>query len=1453
MNWDTFNSHNHSFADAFEMFCTQLFERYLRREYATKLARYAALSGSGGDGGVEAYGELTNEDIIGLQAKWFRSAITKTQIAQIKSSVITAKNVRPALREYIICVPKKINSVKLSKGAKPTSDDEEKRLINLAAELKKLYPKLKLTWWFDDQLLNQLQFDESSGINRYWFERSVLFQEGLIERFQLQKTNSWLKSRYAPDLNGQGKIAEVYNWSSSNQHFKVKLIEDLEKIDHAIESYFRLSTSFLATDEIPADLQKELEEINQNLKQYQAAAIQFQTAVKCNNFQYSYRDIPERSVWETHLRLDQFAPTNIQKAIIGGLSKKLERMHQMYLNQYLAALNDDFHKSIFLIYGAPGTGKTQGLAHSVYSHLTAGKPALIIPAFGAPNANWTTILSSALELPGWTKDQVFSALEAMAVSRDHQKPLKNKKEEIAPTNVLIAVDGLEEDWTNKQAWYDRISECREIVLKYPRLRFFFSAREYFHDHDQVSEKGPFEIVHLPKQGDISISEAAAIYFRLEHFNIQLDDPEVLNRINSLYTLKLFCERYQGKHILKSQQVSTVQRDLLNDKVNHLNVEFFRLLNRPHSKSQQPVTHALSILSRVFYQQPQLEHGEAVSLLQPELKGYAYDELGLLLDFLADYGVLIRSIRETDELISRDIFYYNIAYQSIIEHVLSEETVHLIVNNKLDHIPAVFFSDMVRPLDDSFNIEHPFLSPNEAIIQSIFNRIFADTGKLVGVDGFLSRGLSASGMLKYQLSVLVQAPKSKALNYKDFIDGLFRAEKIERYTVFHELILPSTSLPEPAFGIDYFHQVMMAQPSVFARDTFLWEGKNGRKRNFENDLVTIELALTTFTDPINLDIFRLSVTDRHDQMPLIFAWCLSTLDQSFRDNIRKALVHWAHLNCAEYILLLNKVFFCNDPQIQEDFAAITVGLANTLTQNIHIKQLAEWSLENIFTDTTRFYSVIIRTGFRAIVEKAHSKKLIDAEKVLKCRAGKAAQFNILQLDEVALQNGKEQIYPIVSDLAWYVIKDVYHGFFENNYSEEDHLHDVGLSPDLIFLKHYALIYHLDRLGLHQWTMAAAIAYIKDCLGLTRASGNGHTTASHGSKSEVFTYEEKYTWLAVTYLQGYVADQLPYKTGYIVPQFLPSYDLITVVPDTLEQNPHAPDARQVAYMKLPKWIIPENLTSTINRDGGIQSNAHSYIRSEPVIDFGKWLTLDTTISNPGTQVTKWIAILQNTMLNDKTNTVYTRLVAPALLIKKTDFEDLKQIVLLKPESIHEVMHIEGIHASTDTDTYSNPADIVWMNWIDETDETTYFNYAGKEYELDKTVLEVINSGQDGEQYHYLPSKKVRKILKIKQLQHRYLVSGKNKITGIIFNAKVLREPDRQIITWVDRLAIDQYLESKGMLLFWFAEVFRRTTLEFEQEEDDSHLMRTRKYLVWEENGIFQSLKFWDARFSNSRRDE
>ncbi len=462
--------------------------------------------------------------------------------------------------------------------------------------------------------------------------------------------------------------------------------------------------------------------------------------------------------------------------------------------------------------------------------------------------------------------------------------------------------------------------------------------------------------------------------------------------------------------------------------------------------------------------------------------------------------------------------------------LVEKTILRIKGGKQNYIPKIFEHGMISPLDDKpHDVFNPFLKPyNKRIVQGIIDRVFLETGRLIGDENFLVDDFKNKEVLEMRMEALSHTPEKIVSRYKKEIDNMFLSGYKSQFIVLKNLIFPSSYSTDNYFGAEYLHKILSNQPSVFDRDK-LWSGLDTHeKRNLtEEDTWRYEYESTfSVFDEIGLGHLRLSEWRKHNETPLIYAWGLSTIDQKLRNKLRIALTEWAIQNPSEFLLLLDKIFFCNDPQIQEDLSSVMLGVASCLKKKKNTKVLADWALSNIFSNLEIHRNIIVRQGFRAIVERAFQYGVISKEEVELSRPKPMININIIPLDINYLKSRKEEFYPIVHDLAWYVIKNAYDDFLEYPSSTSGRTKSNDCKEAQRLIKKYRVVYNIKGLYAHSWAMSAAIGYIRS-LGLTRIEGNGFTDATHGSKSEIFTYEEKYTWLAVHYLQGYLSDYIPMK--------------------------------------------------------------------------------------------------------------------------------------------------------------------------------------------------------------------------------------------------------------------------------------------------------------------------------------
>jgi len=261
----------------------------------------------------------------------------------------------------------------------------------------------------------------------------------------------------------------------------------------------------------------------------------------------------------------------------------------------------------------------------------------------------------------------------------------------------------------------------------------------------------------------------------------------------------------------------------------------------------------------------------------------------------------------------------------------------------------------------------------------------------------------------------------------------------------------------------------------------------------------------------------------------------------------------------------------------------------------------------------------------------------------------------------------------------------------------------------------------------------------------------------------------------------------------------------------------------------------------------------VEAEPVIDFKLWLEFQEADFRNDPPEKNLLAIYNYTSVHDSQAYINSRIDARGVIIEKGQAPALLDIVKNHPRRSHFVEGIDRMVGSPDTDTYSNPSDVVWMNWIGETQdgEAYYLPPDGEEKFMNYTVTSVTRSSVNGESEIYIPSKYVRELLGIVEMSDQVFVDRENQVKAINHNIS-LPNYDRQEITVVPKDEFLQKLDSEGKEMVWFVEVFRVKNALNEAIKSEQHPMKTRKYFVWYENGEFKWEKFWDARFSNTREE-
>jgi hypothetical protein len=1452
MNWSVFNTYGLGHRDAFETLNNQLFERFINRTYIGGIKRFKVVNGTGGDGGVEAFAELQNGNIIGLQSKWFLNALDKNELDQIYNSIGTAKKIRSALKEYIICIPHDVSSVRIGKGNKPTQNAEDNRINALVDKVGADFPGLLLTWWFDHELLSELEKDGNEGIHKFWFEREVISGDHLKRLFNLKKQQAWLKDRYVPDLNSLGKINSEYQKLIFSSSFRQELIDQIKECVNKLERGLELIELFLTTDEIPDTIKGSLSAIVANLKLFIEEFDILKSAATSGSRHFRLNKIEEVDIWTGRLDIDGLSPTHVQKPIIKKLVKILEEIHQIYLPDYLLKLARELNLSSTLFSGRAGTGKTHGLAFCTEMHLNNGMPAIIIQAKGSPSNSWTSILSGSLDLHGWNTDELLSAFESMAIRNDNVIASNNGSAQnpLSEASVgIICVDGIEEAIGHESEWNDRIAESVEYTKRFPRVRFLFTARDYF-EYSRI-EDGRFSNISLPYEGDVPIMEVAGDY--LKHYHIKVADLSKIAGLDSLLALKLFCEHYKGVDLETEAEIVTATGKLLSMKVDRVEKEYLSTLDKKKGSRQRPVREALIEMSKCFYTNSEIEHIELRNLIlrkvQPVLDA---NEVDLMIDHFAKNGILSDySVEKNDSVLVQTETVYNITYQSIIEHLLSEQIYADIKNNKLTAIPNILHSSMHHSIGTLQSEKVYDVPANQKIIQFIVDRLFVETGKLIGDDGFLTEGLKDDLVLELRLTALENASNELAINYKDYVESLFLGRPFSQWMVLKYLIVPSCHLSGKCFGSTFLHSILSKFPNAFERDR-KWSGNDSYDDNSE-EAKQFSNNIKSLLDAFDMGLTVLLKFEKFDEKPLLFSWALSNVDQVLRNSVRKSLAGWAIKNPLEFVKLLDTVFFCNDPQIQEDLASVALGIATYLNDPEGIAAISDWAVNNVFSQKANFRNVIIRQGFRAIIEKAGMLAVCSAEQVELARPSQMITVELIGLDEVVLAKGGEEMYPIKKDLAWYVIKDAYENFLElPTSSGKGPVRDRDCLEAKALLDQYRSKYSKPDLFGHEWAIASAIHYIKNTLGLTRENGNSWTGESHGSKSKVYTLEEKYTWIAVHYLQGYLSDYVPAGDLHKPREWIKDYATITEIPNPGEAF-DAFDFLKNRQVKSDEWIIKVNLAPTLELTGDVDAKIRSWVNEQPKIDFAKWVQISFKDFPEFGEERNWAVLSNDTALHESSDAGRAAIHICSVIIKERDLENLK-FFLQQPSIRGDFFRdLDGLKSSPDTSIYSNPADLMWMKWIRENYTETSFFRDGKEIVLQHTLVKVVQETVNGEKHYDLPSKMVREWMNITSFSDSIMKDAEGNIQSFIHKKDDGSFRDSQQIVVIDIDRLDTALNIKGLKLIWFCDFIKKKNPLNEVLKENVYDQRTWKYLIWEDQKEIKQLEFWSGYFSDTMDSE
>ncbi|MGE0762602.1 MAG: hypothetical protein AB7N80_04935 [Bdellovibrionales bacterium] len=666
------------------------------------------------------------------------------------------------------------------------------------------------------------------------------------------------------------------------------------------------------------------------------------------------------------------------------------------------------------------------------------------------------------------------------------------------------------------------------------------------------------------------------------------------------------------------------------------------------------------------------------------------------------------------------------------------------------------------------------------------------------------------------------------------------------------------------------------------------------------------------NPIVEEVYTLDEDDKFDGLPLLHAWNLASVDNTIVDRCSKNLTTWGTKCPSEFLKLFSIVMPTNDPQINESLLCCAYGIASVLkpTERTFVRDMTTWLLKNVFTSEglTEYRSSIIRATGRAIIERALELGLVSEKEAQAARPPFSLKFEMLPLNkEAALE--KESYGPIWHDLAWYVIKGAYRGFFEPKHeryiseSDEDkkpiysRLSDEyieylrteklgklsaeelkeldGLvnervksrksweerkleftdeerstlleklanskrseAPKTIQEQYYPdaakLLEEAKRVlgfdvGPHQLTLAAGIAFIEklgwseevfygkpnggkegEILGADLAVTRKHFMSSHGSRSKIMSFGEKYVWAAVHYLQGYYSDYIEHSSMGDDRTPVSDYSLIEDFQNPAQiVSPKYSDTNKRQRFILPCQISP----AAPEISGDLKPSISNWVQNAAIPDFRTMILPDLKFTKHLIENQELALINSFVSLTEPTGLGNSLLWLHMFLIEKGELEAFKTNLVSDNCFLRRLIDDvnSGMTTGVECDCYITPRDVIFQSWKKEIEPQISVAIVkdGKlvSIKLDKCLCEVTTtSTANGERSYTLPARILRGGLGIVEGDGIEFFNAQGELIAIHSSAGAGFK-DSQDNLYVDRKKLIEFSKSKGKVPIWLVRFDRR----------------------------------------------
>ncbi len=472
--------------NSFEEFCCQIFHRV---SGVPANSRYRRARGDGGDGGVEAFWTYLNDEVWGLQAKFFDTLGAK-QEAQLTESLRQAAANYPNLTRYTICLPINLTAKTGAKAGRPKRGQHEKLaewIDKWRTELASAGRSVAFDVWGESELLGHLALsDTTGGLARYWFDKAALTAVWFSER--LVEARAQAGPRYSPELAVATPLDDALQAFGRSEVWIKKIEERAARFSDKLDWWRKtVERRFDPLSSVPAELVDEATAIvapAESLEQSLALASENPELLIRPSFRDAARVALARgNALEPKLKemlLTEYGP-NADTASFRQWRAEYQADFPMAPLDHLRELLVVFAEvevlasqpegqlpaaTAVLLRGEAGVGKTHGIVDSAVRRNDAGLLSLVFFGEDVTDSDpWQALIAKLGLGNAAGRDVILDALNAAGESTGFP--------------VVVFIDALNETQPDRRKWQSWLPPILEQIKRRPFLKLCVSCREIY--------------------------------------------------------------------------------------------------------------------------------------------------------------------------------------------------------------------------------------------------------------------------------------------------------------------------------------------------------------------------------------------------------------------------------------------------------------------------------------------------------------------------------------------------------------------------------------------------------------------------------------------------------------------------------------------------------------------------------------------------------------------------------------------------------------------------------------------------------------------------------------------------------------------------------------------------------------------------------------------------------------